>query len=537
MTGLATLVRQRLHRDRWQLLTWVAGIALLAVFSTAAIAQSYGTTASRRSILSLTAANPAILVARGLPNGASEGSFTFFEIFTFLALMAGLMSTFLGVRHTRAEEETGRGELVAATPAGRTTPTVATLLHGMAAGVLVGLATAAGFAVSGLDPGGSLVAGAAVCLTGWAFLGLALVAAQLVRTSRAANGIAAAAVVAAYLLRGIGDTMSTPGRDALHHVAGWPSWLSPIGWGQQTGAFRQNALWPLLLDVGLLAACTAAVLAVQSRRDHGASLLPERAGRAQAPRWMRGSLGLAWRLQWPTIVAWCAGAAVTGLLAGSLTSLAQQASATDPDVLRALRRLVTASGQSVTELLVVAVFGIVGVLAAACAVQVVLRLRQEETGGTAEAVLATAVDRRRWLLDHVLIGVLAVVLVVVAAGVLAVVGLVASDAGAGLVRTTAGTALAQLPAALLYLAVVAALFVLLPRAVVVAGWALLLAGVVLGYFGGMIDVPAALRDLSPFAHTPVPGGGTGWAGGLWMLALALAAATLSVLRMRHRPLV
>ena len=113
---LMVLWGQRLRRDRWQLVIWVLGIGALATFSAAAIHQTYGDQANRAEILQIATATPAILMLRGLPRGADQGAFTFFQIYAFLALLAGMMSTFLAVRHSRAEEETGSAKPGSATP-------------------------------------------------------------------------------------------------------------------------------------------------------------------------------------------------------------------------------------------------------------------------------------------------------------------------------------------------------------------------------------------------------------------------------------
>ena len=52
--------------------------------------------------------------------------------------------------------------------------------------------------------------------SGFAFLAFGLFAAQLFRTSRAANSLSVTFVLAAYLLRGIGDAAGTPSEDLLH---------------------------------------------------------------------------------------------------------------------------------------------------------------------------------------------------------------------------------------------------------------------------------------------------------------------------------
>ena len=140
MNLLGVLLAHRIRRDRVQLLLWVLGTAALAFMAIAAVVDTFGDRAERESILRLTILAPAILVFRGTPNGAGEGEFATFLILAFLALLAGLMSTFLAVRHTRGDEEQGRAELVEATPAGRTLPTVATVAHGVLANAVLGLA-------------------------------------------------------------------------------------------------------------------------------------------------------------------------------------------------------------------------------------------------------------------------------------------------------------------------------------------------------------------------------------------------------------
>ena len=62
----------------------------------------------------------------------------------------------------------------------------------------------------------------------------------------------------------------------------WPSWLSPIGYGQFTGAYVENDLTPLLIPLAFAAALIALVFGLQAVRDQGASLVAGRAGRATA---------------------------------------------------------------------------------------------------------------------------------------------------------------------------------------------------------------------------------------------------------------
>lgn len=535
MAPLWILWGERLRRDRWQLAVWVAGIGALALFAATAILQTYGEQSSRAEILQVATATPAILMLRGLPRGAGEGAFTFFQIYSFLALLAGLMSTFLAVRHSRAEEESGSAELVAATPAGRLTPAVATVLHGVAANVLVALAVFAGFAAKGLDPAGSLVAGAATGAVGSAFVGVGMLLAQLLGTSRGANGFSSALVVGAYVVRGIGDATGTPNADGTVMTAGAASWFSPIGWGQQTFAYTGDRWWPLLLPLGLAVVSLGAAWLLLERRDSGASVWAALPGRAAARRGLNSPGALALRLQAGSIIGWGLGGLATGLIAGSLGSAIAAADIADSNVTAALRAMLQAQGPSLTQLLVSALFSIAGVLAAACGLQAVLRLRQEEAAGTAELLLAAPVSRVRWLSGYLVLGAGSVVLVMALTGL----GAWASLAAAGDSTMDASdlwqTAAAQLPAALIYLAVPALVFTVWPRGTIGLGWALLAAGVIVGIFGGMVGLSQDVRNLSPFAHTPVPGSTTtDWTGAWWMLAIAVATGAVAMAVMRRR---
>ncbi|MGO4537046.1 ABC transporter permease [Leifsonia sp. 2MCAF36] len=534
---LRALLRQRLRRDRWQLLIWLLSIGALAAFSAESIQQTYGSAASRVQVMRLAISDPTILVLRGLPQGSTLAALTFFEIFTFLALLAGLMNTFLAVRHSRAEEESGRAELIAATPAARLLPTIATVGHAVGANILLAVVTGLGFIAVGLPVAGSFLAGAVTGGAGLAFFGVGLLVSQVMSTSRGANGLAAALVVAAYLLRGIGDAGGTPFGDGTHLRAAWPSWLSPIGWGQQAAPYTAAGGWPLLLQVGFAALLVAGVFALQAVRDSGAGLIPERAGRATASPTLSGMVGLAWRLQRPVVIGWAIGGVLGGLLAGSLGSAINSSLAQDPNlagIREALRRIGAGGSGPLTSLFISAIFSIVGVLAAACAVQAVIRLRQEEQSGTAETLLAAPVSRTRWLFSFVAIGVSAVVLVLLVAAIASGLSSVAAGEDPSTIGVSFAAAAAQLPVALVYLGVLTLLFVVLPSWTVPVAWAALGLGAFVGIFGGLVQLPDWLRHVSPFADAPVVVGQVDWTGGYWMLGITVAALAGAAALIRRR---
>jgi ABC-2 type transport system permease protein len=536
MTRLVVLLRQRIRRDRLQLSLWLFGTALLAFAAISAVFETFGEEQDRREILGVAIATRTILVFRGTPNGVDEGAFAFFLLFAWLALMGGLMSTFLAVRHTRAEEEQSRADLVASTPAGRILPIVATVSHGVLANVALGLFIALAWIAAGLDGAGSFIAGAAIAVTGIAFLAFGLFAAQLFRTSRAANSLSVAFVLAAYLVRGIGDATGTPSEDLLHVTPAWPSWLSPIGYGQFTGAYVENDLTPLLFPLGFAVMVIGLVFALQSVRDQGASLLAGRDGRAVAGPVLSSSFGLTWRLNTPILISWTAGAIATGLLATSLSPLVSRFSGDLPQIAEMLRSAI-GSEATIEQAFVATFYGLVGVLAAACAVQVGIRARQEEAHGTAEQVLATRVPRVRWLLEYWIVGMIVIVIVLTAAALAGLIGAAQSDAAETLAPNVIEAAAAQLPACLVFLGLTLLVFAFAPLATVPVGWTVLGLAAIIGIWGPLLQMPEWVTNLSPFTHSPVPAGGdTDWTGGFWMLGVGLAAGVAAIAAMNRREL-
>lgn len=528
MREFTVLLAMQARRDRWLLPIWLIGIALLGLAVGSAIGAQFSELSERASIVALAAANPAFLFLRGLPDGLSVGSVVFFQAFSFTAVLAGLMSTFLVVRHTRAEEELGRAELVGSTPLQRATPLAATIALGVLANVALAIVVAAGYIVGGLPVDGSIVAALAAASVGLFFVGTSALIAQAVPTGKAGNGLAAAMVGAAYLTRGIGDALGAANADLTRVTPSLISWLSPIGWGQATRPFSEPTLVPLLLLVFGFSALVAVALLVRGRRDLGASLLAERAGKPGARLGGRSTLGLAWRLQRSTLLGWCIGVAVLGSIAGGLGPVVAEAVEGNSGLADLIGSLVPGASTDIIDVFTAALLGIAGVLAGAAGVQAVLRLRAEETEGRAELLLATPISRVRWV---------GATLVVAAGSVFAVSGVAGAATGLAILKSTGdpadvlrftGAALGHTPAALVFVTVAALVFATAPRLTIPLGWGLLVIGLVLGQFGELLRLPEWLQSISPFSHSSaLPVEELDIASALVMLAVAGFGAALA----------
>ena len=282
---------------------------------------------------------------------------------------------------------------------------------------------------------------------------------QLSSTTRGAAGIAAGALGIAFALSGIGNMLGTVDEAGVRVTSAWPAWLSPIGWGQQTRPFGGAHWWPLLLAVAALGVLLAIAVALASRRDVGRGLWPERRGHAEATRALLSPVGLVWRLQRSAFIGWAVALMMFGLIFGNLTEQIQGLEGHAKDW------WTEAGGtDQVVDAYKVSIIQMAGMFVAIYVVQVLLRMRVDETGGTLEPVLASGVTRARWLWGHLVNAVAGcvalMVLFAVSMGLTA--GQVLGDTGTQ-VRELVWAGIVQVPAILVLGAAVVAVVCVLPR--------------------------------------------------------------------------
>ena len=293
MNVFPILLGERIRRDRWQLLMWIVGTALLAYTTYVGVTDTYGTEQDRRALLATAIANPVIMLFRGLPSGAGAGAFIGFLIFPFLAMLAALMSTFLAVRHTRMDEELGRAELdrrdsrrtnrASARYADPRHPGEPRAGHPHGAGA----DRRRPERDRGVRRGDSAPAP-------WASHSSVSACSRDRSCGHrgARTGSPSGSLLLTFLMAGIGNAIGTPSPDLQRIESSWLTWLSPFGWGENSRPFADDNLWPLLLCAGFGLALAGLSVALQSSRDIGESLVPERRGRADAGAALAGPTAL-----------------------------------------------------------------------------------------------------------------------------------------------------------------------------------------------------------------------------------------------------
>jgi ABC-2 type transport system permease protein len=511
VTGWPSFLRLFLRRDRWMLLWWSLGAMLLYVSQGASVDDLYTTQAEFDRAAASMENNVAFIAMAGPARALNTtGGQVFWQASAFGAILAGLMSMFLIGRHTRAEEETGRDELLRATAVGRLAPSGAALATALVANVVLGTFVAGSLVLYGLAVADSVATGVGLTLCGWFFSATALVAAQLVTSTRATYGLVGIVVAVSYVLRAVGDVGN-----------GVASWLSPIGWYQAMHPFSGLRWWPaLLLLAGTVAVAWVAYL-LFDRRDYGAGVFAARPGPSRAGGSLAGGYGLAWRLQRAPVLSWVAGMFALGFVYGTMGNdvedLVGDSKASHDIFLQGTSDIVDGFYASSMIMLALIVCGF--------AISSTLRPRGEEDDGHLEVVLATALSRSRWLLAHVVMTAAGTAAALLAAGV----GL---GAGYSLITGTTGRfwdlsvpLLQYAPAVLVLSGVARLLYGLVPR-LMVAAWLPLVLAVVVMLFGELMSIPQWVQDLSPFEHLAlVPAQDVDWGA---VVAVAVVAVVLSV---------
>ncbi|WP_234789317.1 ABC transporter permease [Mycolicibacterium fortuitum] len=486
-TGIGTLLKLALRRDRVRLSVWLAVLTLMMVYAPNAIRLAYPGEEQRLARVNLLK-TPAGMMLGGPMFGVDEtdlGVMMANELTLTLTIATSILAILTVIRHTRAEEENGSAELVLSSVVGRYARTAAALT--LVGGLNAVLALTMTLAMA--STGFAVVDTAAMCLgiTGVAtvFGAVAAVTAQIWRQARTASGAAMATLAVAALVRGAGDVIDNSG-SAL-------SWLSPIAWAQQMRPFVDLRWWPFGLLIILAAGLMALAAGLESRRQYDAGTIGATGEKPDA-RAITGPLRLHLALQRGQTIGWAVGLFAAGLVFGSMTKALLDAAKTN----ELIARLLSTTGNdgiytTMTQFLAAA--------ASAYVVSAVLRVYADEQNGLGEPVLAGAVSRWRWLLGAVGSALAGAAFLMFCAGL-------GNGLGAGLTLGEPGTivrltlaALAYLPA-LAVVAAIAALAVAL-RAPWIA-WLAVTFVITALYLGALLRLPRWLIELSPVGQTTVP---------------------------------
>lgn len=515
LTGTGHLVRLILRRDRFRLPVWLLAITGLTAFSGAAVRSTYDSPESLASYArtvgdsAVGRLNSGHQVALDTIDGIVAN-----EITIVTNVGVALMAMFLVVRHTRAEEESGRAELVRAGVVGRHAAPFAVGLVAVGAAMLLGALITGVLLAVGLDPAGSVAFGAAHATLGLFFAAVAAAASQITYGARGALGIAGGVVGVTYIVRSLGAM----GENALY-------WVSPFGWAQGVDAFGEERWWLLAVVVGAAAVVFGLAAWLVAQRDAGAGLVQPRPGRPHASPALGTPFGLGLRLQRGLLLGWLVGLAALAAVYAAVVPLVPDLLEGNPEMAEMLQ--ISGTEDMVIDQFLAYINLTLGVIGCVFGVTSVLRLRTEEEGDRAEALLATRLSRRRWIGGNLGVTVLGLGVIALGMGVAMAVGYVGVEDASRSGSLFAGV-LAQLPAMLLVAAVAFLVVAWLPRFAIWV-WAIVAFVMVEAMLGDSLRLPEAVRSASPYFHLPLyPSEAWTPLPGLVLLGLAAAATAVGL---------
>lgn len=485
-----SLLRFLFRRDRIRLPVWILSIAAFTA-GFVPLFDGFLLEDADPQVFATMMENPAMIALAGPVYGKADyhtGAAYANMMLVFCVLFAALMNLFLVARHTRAEEEAGRADLLRAQPVGRAANLTSVLLGALVANLLLAGVTAlflSAFPAQGMTTEGALLFGAALGAVGWFFAGLTLVLTQITENTRVVTTGALLLLLLFYLQRAAGDLVSET-------LALW----SPLGLILRTRLYVTNEWWPvaILFGAGLLLAAFA--FAIARRRDLGAGLFPARSGRNNGSPLLSSPFGLALRLLRNSLLIWGITVFVVAAMYGSVfgemehfinsNAMFREMFASDPDL-------------SVLEQFIGLLNALMAMLTTIPVMGMVQRMAVEEESGRIEPVVGRGVSRTKFFVSWLLpaFGYTIVLQTLVAVGFYSVGSMVTEQVP--YLTTFLISAYSYLPAIWLMSAMGAFLAAAFPKKRHLA-YLYLAISFVLVYIGSVANFPNWVQKVTPFDY-------------------------------------
>ncbi|MCL2095321.1 MAG: hypothetical protein FWH10_00280 [Oscillospiraceae bacterium] len=435
------------------------------------------------------------------------------EMLVFMMLASVIMNIFLINRHTRADEELGRIEMIRSLPAGRLTVSVSALVFAFGLNIFISVLTA--LAMLLINIAGTTVAGAfiysfAIGAVGFLFACITLLTAQVFQNARSASAWAFALLGIFYGVRAYAD-MS--GEIIFNYI-------SPLGLGLHVHAFHANRIMPLIILFiqGLILAFISLVIC--AKRDLGEGVIPAKKGRRNASVFLKSPLGLAWRLSKGSVIAWvitmlALGAtygAVIGdiggfvetnemfnqLIVGGDEELAAllEYLAENPEAAEAFAE---EANKKMADNFIAFIYLITALLATVPVITISGKINAEEKRGRLEGIFARSVSRPAMFCSYLLIAIVGGALFMICGAL----GIYAGTASSGLAEAgdLISASLTYIPSLLVMTGINVLLIGLAPKIKALI-WAVFAYSFITVYFGKLLDLPEILPKMTPYGVIP-----------------------------------
>lgn len=490
--GTGGITKLLLRQNKLKIILWLLALAGI----TLVVANVYPTVYTTQEDImgfAVTMENPAMIAMLGSHYTLGDyniGAVFANEMLLFTAIAVGVMNILFVSSSTRNDEEEGRLEMVRALPVGR-------LAYLTASGIMILIVNGALLLLTAIglgfisEPGmtweASFLYGALLAATGLFFASLTALCAQLAGTSRGTTSLSLGVLIAAYIVRAIGDVESEV-----------MALISPLGWVVRTEVFVNNSWWPiaaLLNGMGLL---LIAALYLNTKRDINTGLLPDRKGKVRASAFLKTRIGLTWYFEKTNLIAWTI---VLFLLSAAFGAILGELEVyfSDMDIIQAY--FSEGSGVSLTEQFIALLMSILSIFTAVPVVSTILKLKKEEKQGRVENYYSRSVSRNSVLSSYYSISLLATIVMQAMIGLgLYITADQVLEEGLELSMVLSST-LVYVPAIWLVIGLATMLVGAFPKGSGLA-WFYVVFSLIVIYIGGLIDFPDWVNNLSAFTHVP-----------------------------------
>ena len=499
------LVRFVLRRERVISAVWIIVLVLFSMAIAPAMDSMFSEPGAREQF-GESISNPVMVAMMGPTYGI--GNYTAGAMYSNMMLLwviiaVAVMNIFLVVRHTRADEELGRAEVIRSLPTGRLAGVNAAMITAAIVNFILAVLLGLGLAALGIESMGfaaSMLFGFAVGASGFVFAGIAAVFSQLSSNRGGASGLSFLVLGVSYVLRAAGDMQSN---DLL-------ACISPLGLAQRPQVYVENHFWPIL--VLLLEAVVFAFIAyaLNSVRDMDQGFIPARPGRSVASGGLLSPFGLALRLLRSSLIIWVIVMFVLAASYGAVIADIPTFVGDSPEYLQVIgipEEIVNTMTDADKAQIIVEYFGlfVTSMMTMICLVPVInasLKIRAEEREGRTEQIFALAVPRLKYLTGYVILAFAASILVqfATAAGLYSATAMIENSpfTFGGLMKSF----MVYLPAIWVMIGLSVLIVGVAPKATGAVWWFFAFVFLV-SFLAGMPGLlPEWLQNVSPMKHIP-----------------------------------
>ena len=479
------------RQDRQRISIWIMALTFFTLIVPISFGGLYGSQQEREA-MAQTMANPAMTAMIGPANLSNYtlGIMTAHQMLLMTATVVALMSILFVTRHTRANEEDGRLEMIRALPTGRLSYLNASLL--VVSVTCMALALISGFGlfmlgIESMNLEGSLLYGTALGATGLFFAGVTAVFAQLSDSSRGTIGYSIGALLIAYLYRAITDVSN----ETL-------SWISPLAWVTKAEVYDHNNWWPVVLMIVTSFVLYIIANYLHAIRDVDQGFLPPKPGRKYASIFLQNPIGLALRLQRVGMISWAIGMYVLGASYGSVLG-DLETFFSDNEAMKQL--LPPVEGVSLIEQFIPMLMIVISLLATIPPVMSMNKLRSEEKKERIVHLLAKNVSRTKLIGSYFIISIVnGFIMLSFAALGLWSVGNIVVEGGLSF-GIIVGAAISYYPAMLVMISLAVLLIGIYPRFTSFI-WLYVFYSFIVLYLGGLFQFSDWVGNISPYGHVP-----------------------------------